>query len=553
MKPHRQAALDVAAAALVTALYLAAMASQYFRRMPHFFEYQKGLLSADALVFPAMVSQFASGVAEMSDWISNPAHYWFTELLPLTALNVLTDGNWPLAQALRGSLELVLLTCSLAAMLKVASGASWPRSFQMSAVSVLALTVVDYLFGGIHTMTPGSSGHRTVNIALFLLACAGAARVASSGKANQPLTWMYLALCFASGAEDALISVQVVIPVWLASLWLLWRARADRDGRARGMAVAATLGLAFSYAGHAVNVALLQFEANEWRTGGTNFSGALNIAMPLLEEGRLLDSAAGFLDSLAAGFTSRLGEELLGASALNFGLLLFAVPVAAWTLAGRGRPALGQEKAGAKAWLKAMYWSLALTNLAALVLVKPKVDYAHTFLWLSPLALAVAWLPALWRRPWLRGGATCMAMLILAAYLSFFRPESVRTGHAECASEQGVLAGTKLSRGMVTFWHLYEALVMSGVDTMHLMYVAEKHAHESYAASLRHVGNVRHTYGKADYAIVDLRFNGKGVVGFRRQFGLPSRIEECAWESWYLYGEGWLSSDDLARRPHLFH
>lgn len=552
MKPPRPAATDNIAATLVTALFVAAAASQYFRRMPHFFEYQKGLLSADSLVFPVMVSQLTSGRAEMSDWIANPAQYWVTEFFPLVAFGFLTDGGLRLSLALLRSAELLLLIASLAALFRVSSGASWPRSFQVSAVSVAALTAIDHLFGGLHTMTPGAPGHRTANISLFLLACAGAARVAASGRANHPLTWLYLALCFAFGAEDALISVQVVLPVWMASLWW-WRA--GREGRAWGMAAAATLGLAMNYAGHAANVALLQFEANEWRLQGTGFEGGADAAAPLLSEGRHPDAVVAFLSFLASEFTDSLGEELLGASVLNFVFLLCAVPVAAWTLTSRAALPDDAGKAGVKecagTFLRAMYWSLALTTVSAMVLVKSEVDYAHTFLWTSPLVLAVAWLPGLWRRPWFRGGATGMALLCLAAYLSFFRPDILRTGHAECAAESGVSEGAGLSRGMVTFWHSYEALATSGVDTMHVMYGVEKHQTESYALPIRHVGNVRHTQGRADYVIVDLRINGKGVVGFRKQFGLPSRIEECGWEAWYLYGDGRLSADDLGRRPSL--
>lgn len=561
MNSRRPSAVGAAVAVLVSALYVVAMGSQYSRRLPQFFEYKKGLLSADSLIYTDFVLQFASGKAEMADWIANPAQYWVSWLFPLMALDALTDGHWRLSLALRGSLELIVLVLSLAALLKIASGKPLSKSVQFSAASIAGLSVVDYHFGGALTMTFAVPGHRTLNIALFLLSCAGAAKVAASGRVNQPATWLYLMLCFVSGAEDALLSVHVVLPVFLASLWWGWT-KGGKGMQAWGVAAAAALGVALNFAGLALNRAFMPFTENKWRFDNINVTDGLDAAMPLFAEGRFSKASIEFVNSLAFQFTANFNAVYLGANILNFLFLLCSVLVLAWSLAPsdrNGAEAGNTVEACALAWLRAMYWSLALATLAAMIVVKSRVEYSHAFLLAGPLALAVAWFAGTGNRPWIRNTATGLAALCLAAYLAFFRPELVTTGPAECAAEDGVLQGTGLGRGMVTFWHAREALVMSGTETMHVTYIAEKYAAEesplgqvSYARPLRHVGNIAHTLGSADYVSVDLKFNALGVVGFREQFGLPSRIEYCGIEAFYLYEVDWLSTEDLERLPHLY-
>ncbi len=552
-KQDKSTAQETAFALLLAALVSFVLVSQFFRRMPHFFDYAKGLLSADALVYPDLMIQLSSGQAGLADWISNPAPFWLTHFFPVMALMEITDGNWRLSMSLRRAVEALALIGSLACVIRAASGMSVARSFIHAALSTALLVAVDHAFGGPLTMTLGNSGHRTFNIAVFLLACAGLAKVASSGSAFHPLSWLYVALCLLLGLEDALLAVHVVAPVVMAAL--LWALAGPADGRKRwGLVLAALLGAAAFAAGFLLNLAALPFVRNETLLvdSSLGFDPSRSFADGLGPLAAVLLT----LEGASHVFLESVAEEWWGENSLNALLLVFVAPVAYWTLASRPGAASGVSpersmQECARFFLKAMFWSALLVTMAA-VTVHTRARYSYMLLWAAPLVAATALAcrddSGAMHLRWLRNAAFGAAAMFLVLQALFFRPELVVSERARCSAVSGVLEGTGLDRGMVSFWNSREALVMSGRKTMHLVYLG---VGQDQGGSLSfwfpQVGNVSHIEGKADYASIDLRDNPGGISGVRGQFGLPARAEECGNEAWYLYEAGWISSDDLIK------
>ncbi len=555
--PSSEKVLAVSAAALL----LSAVASQYYRQMPHFFAYGKDHLSADALILVDMALQFMSGQAAMSDWIENPASFWFTHFLPMAALLHATDGDWRLTLALRGALETSLLIFALATVIRQSSACSWSRSIAASAVPISLLLLLDLAFGGTHTMSLGTAGYRTYMVALFFLVVAGLAKVASKGNARHPLSFAYLGICFLSGAEDSLIGPLVLMPALAASLCWGWLHR-KRGNEQWELALVAAAGIALFCAGLVLDQRLFPFMENSIIIHDTHHRYGMIFAREAMEEGNVLTAlpfyVLGLIKSYGFSGTTLQGEEWLRDNSLNGLLLLLAVPVALWSLASRsGSEALDRPcDAGvcARFFLLTMYWAMALSTAAIMVFLLSRVRYAFPLLVISPLVLTVAWCCAGRRRSrllaWPQSGLAGFAIACLAVYLGFFRLDHRIPDTIACAAADGVLEGTGLERGAVSYWHARETLVKGDSMKMHLMIIGAELEGVSYAFSLPHVGNLRHQTGTADYANIDQNDPFLSMDGVRMQFGLPSRVEECGVEAWYLYDRDWISSDDLHRRVY---
>lgn len=541
----------------VSALFVMAIASQYYRRMPHVFEYTKGLYTSDALVFPDLVMQMSSGQASMADWIGNPSSYWVSQFIPFAALMSVFDHDWRLSLAARGALVSLLMLLSLALVVRMASNRSWAQSVALASVPMAAVLAVDHFFGGMASFTLGIAGHRTYVFPLFLLVCAGLAKAASHREAGRPLCWAYLALCPVMGAEDALLGVAVVAPAFLALLlWL--RLQAGNRRHAAGLVAVAALGMALFFTAGFLNSAFRPFLENVVITHDTNYRIGMAAAKQTLAEGRYPDAMAAFLSSALNHISLNFLEEWLNGNSVNSALLVGVVLMAAWTVSSRRQlatvPKPGDPRAAMMFFVHATYWSMFVMTVAAVLLFHFRVRYATLVLWL-PLLLCAVFLSGLEIRGSRIAGRLqslliASAALMLLAYAAFFRPMSLLTDRARCAAGEVVSAGS-LDRGLVTFWHAREALVSNDDGTFHLMYLGVDLPEESVAFAYRHTGNLRHFTGQADYASIDLDLYPQAVAGFRRQFGLPSRVEECGNEAWYLYAPGWISSEDLYERSYL--
>lgn len=559
MTGTRTPVAEKALAVFVAGLVLAAIASLYYRQLPHFFEYGKNPLSGDALIWVDMALQFMSGQAAMSDWIENPASFWFTLFLPVAALLHATDGDWRLSLALMGTLETSLLIVAVAVVVRQSWSCSWPRSFVASAVPLALLLMLDLAFGGTHTMSLGTVGYRTYMVALFFLVTAGLAKVASGGSARHTLSFAYLGVCLLSGAEDALIGVLVLVPALAASLCWGWMHR-KRPGGQWGMALVAASGIALFLVGHVLDQRIFPFVENSVITHDTHHRHGMIFAGEAIEDGNVLSAIPMYFRGLAAsyGFSGSTlnADEWLGDNALNSFMLLLVIPVALWSLASRAASEAADRprdiRACTRFFVIAMYWALALSTAATMVFLLSRVRYVFPLLVVSPLVLAVALCCVERRRSrllaQLRSGLAGLAAAGLVAYLAFFRPDHRIPDRIACASAGGVLAGTELERGAVSYWHARETLVKGGSMTMHLTVYGAKLQGVSYVFSLAQVGNVSHQAGTADYVSIDQNDPFLDTSGVRRQFGLPSRVEECGVESWFLYDKGWVSSDDLHRR-----
>lgn len=542
---------------MVTALFVMAIASQYYRRMPHVFEYTKGLFTSDALVFPDLVMQLSTGQASMADWIGNPSSYWVSQFIPFAALMSVFDHDWRLSLAARGALVSLLMFLSLALVVRMASNLSWARSIALASVPMAAVLAVDHFFGGMASFTLGIAGHRTYVFPLFLLVCAGLAKAASHREAGRPLCWAYLALCPVMGAEDMLLGVAVVVPALLASLlWLRFQAEDRRQ--AAGLVAVTSIGTAFFFAASFLNSAFRPFLENVVITHDTNYRIGMAVAQPLLSEGKHFDAVAGFLSSALNHISLNFLEEWWNGNSVNSALILGVMLMAAWTASSRRQWATvskpGDPRSAMLFFVHATYWSMFFATAAAVLLFHFRVRYATLALWL-PLLFSVVFLSCLELKGSgiagrLRTLLPAAAALVLLAYAAFFRPVSLLTDRARCAAGEVVSAGS-LDRGLVTFWHAREALVANDDGTFHLMYLGVDLPEESVAFAYRHTGNLRHFTGRAGYASIDLDLYPQAVPGFRRQFGLPSRVEECGNEAWYLYGPGWISSEDLHERSYL--
>ncbi len=583
MTGERTSAAEKALAVSVTALILAAVASQHYRLLPHFFSFAKNPLSGDALIWVDMALQFMSGQAAMSDWIENPSSFWFTQFLPVAALLHATDGDWRLTLALRGALETSLVIFALATVIRQSSACSWSRSIAASAVPISLLLLLDLAFGGTHTMSLGTVGYRTYMVALFFLVVAGLAKVASDGNARHPLSMAYLAVCLFSGAEDALIGVQVLLPALAASLCWGWLHR-NRAKEPWGMALVAGAGIAFFCTGLLMDQRLFPFVENNFMTYDTHHRQGMIFVREAMEEGNFLAVIPSYVLGLfrSYGFSGSTlqGVEWHRDNSLNGLLLLLAVPVALWSLASRPAPEAADRlrdiRVCARFFVIAMYWALVLSTAAAMAIVLSRVRYAYPLLVISPLVLTVAWCCAGRRRSRLLSrlqfGLAGIATASLVLYLAFFRPDNRMPDNIACAATGGVLAGTGLKRGMVSDWHIRENLVKGDSMTLHLMITVVNMQEEYYAFSFPHVGNVGHQHGTADFVSIDQydkmmrnerdrsrsglhsrrRDDGPhaAAAGVRRQFGLPSRMEECGVEAWFLYDNDWVSSDDLHVRSY---
>ncbi len=540
----------------VSALLVMAIASQYYRRMPHVFDYTKGLYTSDALVFPDLVMQLATGQASMEDWIGNPSSYWLSQFIPFTALMSVFDHDWRLSLALRSALVSLLMLLALALAVRMASNRSWSRSVAVASVPMAAVLAVDHFFGGEASFSLGIAGHRTYVFPLFLLVCAGLAKAASQHRAACPLCWAYLALCLVMGAEDALLGVAVIVPAFLASL--LWL-RLQTENRRRGAHLVAftSVGTALFLTAGFLNSAFRPFLENVVITHDTNFRIGMASAAPSIAEGKYLDAIADFFSGALNHISLNFLEEWRHENAVNSALLLGVALMAAWTVSSRRQWATVSQPRDARTemlfFVHAMYWSVFLTTASAVLLFHFRVRYATLVLWL-PLLLSVVPLSCIGQRGARVAGRLqallpAAAALMLLAYAAFHRPLNLLTERARCAAGEVVPVGA-LDRGLVTFWHARESLMMSGDGTFHLMYLGVDLQEESVAFAYRHAGNLRHFSGRADYASIDLSLYPNGIPGFRRQFGLPSRVEECGDEAWYLYAPGWISSDDLFERSY---
>lgn len=547
-------------ATLLTVLLAASVVSDYFRPMPEFFDYDKGMLSADALIFPDMIMQLRSGQAEMKDWFANPAPFWLTLFLPLKALISMTGGDWHLSLAMRRMLETLLLLGSLAAVIRLSSNRSWSGSVQLAAMPLAALFLTDLVFGGGGTLAVGNTGFRTFNLAMFFLSCAGLALVATSGKANRPLSWLYLAACFLFGAEDALLGVHVVFPVFLSSACWAWLRRGQ--GKACwGIPAVAMAGIALFVAGHQLNQHLSPFARNLEISHDTFSSLGVAHAARAVSEGNIASALPNFITRTFQAFTDNLlkdiDQEWVSEGILNSILLAFIVPVFALTMSktwrGKGLSERRDVRETTVFFVLVTYWSLVVSTIASMIIVYARVRYAFVLVWASPLVLHIAWTglgglsPA--GRAKVKHGASALLTLSLVTYVAFFRPEQTARDIAACTSDDGVLAGSVLERGLANFWFARESRMLGHSSSLHLQYVVYDFFEEPLVFQYRHVGNIQHSVGSADFAIVDNKDKAY-IPGMRRQFGIPSRLEVCGRDSWMLYSKDRLAYADLHRRGY---
>ncbi len=561
-----------AAGAALSALTVLVLAGQVYGRAPAWRKDESSLLSSDTLLFQDLYLHLVSG-GSAEGWVTTPAPLWHSDALLTFLTMAATGGDLLLSTALMAAVICLLLTWSLASLVRRASGFAAGRSWLHAAAAVAALVALVSVSGS-WTGTFGST-HRAFNAVLFFLASSGLAAVLAAGRANRPLTWCYLAACPLLGMSDGLLLFHVALPVLATAV--LWRVTAG-SGRDAGLIVAAAaLGAALCLGGYLsstfVQTEVLSFRANVTPASmvAASVFGKSGLAGGDVSVPAALDTAV----RSVANLHDFIVDEMSGRNLLNALLVLSVAPLLAWArLAGvraSARRDPGDPEACARFVAVAMVCMMMLLCLVVVTLVQPNVRYAWVAMWAPFLTLAVAvarfdlasegegadagWLV----RPASRS-AIWLAVLVLAADLSFFRPAAETSERLACSRE--ALGGTGLERGMVPYWNAREVSLFSGDGIDHLVYIlhGEIPSEESASASrddqpffpsprqspriYPHNGSVRHTEGDADYIVFGTD-RTDGLAIFEHGFGVPGRVVRCRQEVYMLYSKGRIDSGIL--------
>ena len=531
-------------AILLSALTIAELIAQYYRRIPDWYRNEKGLITSDTLVVLDMVQQFSSGQVIASEWIASSVQFWLSDILLAKLAMTLTTGDWLLSSALIAVFLCLLVTGALAFIVRQASGLPWSRSWLASVAAVAAFVALTRFSGS----WSGFFGtvHRAFNVAAFFLVCAGLARVVASGRATHPLSWLYLAACLAFGASDALLVVHVAMPVFLATLaWLLMMGNSRQN---RGLVVVSALGIALVLTGYTINELLLPFEHNL-----TDFQRPVVVGAYMISYATNSDPVNAtfvFLYHLISEAAKWMTTATTGDNWLNFVFILSLLPLSIWAIATEVKEQAQRNRNDVKsctqAMLPLMVWSLVLCMLATITLVYAVYRYSWPLFWIPFLSLAVAIAcreqgsSMAWKR--IERLAVLAIAVVLVIDLSFFRPKEVASVRLECS--RNVLDGTGLERGMSHYWHAREVKVTGGYDKLDIVLTSSLlPGKPTRFKKYVHVGNVGHTKGKADYVVVEDDV-GDELSVFRVEYGLPSRITTCADEVYLLYESEALSIDD---------
>ena len=527
---------------LLSALTILELISQFYRKIPA--SYARGIFNSDSLVFPDLVMQLSSEQSNYGDWIANPAPFWLTDFMTTWVFMSLSGNDWQLTLALYSALMCLLVTWGLATVVRLASGSSWTRSWLLSA----ALMAVSVLFiridGGLPTRF--LFGYRAFNVAAFFFACSGLAIVIASGKATHPLSWVYCASCLFFGASDALLMFHVALPVLLATLYWL---RSEGFTRATcGFVVVSATGVVLVLAGFLLNESLNPFEPN---LSGNSVAPNLWKALDRLlsESDQSIQENLAYFGELLVSLPERMSESVLHSISLSSLLLLSTLCLTGWAFVAKVRINAKRKprdlQACTKVLLLAMAGSLIL-SASSVFLFFASWKYVWPMMWVLFLSLAVAIAcreqgsKIVWKR--VEGLAVLTIVVVIAIDLSFFRPKEIASVRLECS--RNVLDGTGLERGMSHYWHAREVKVTGGYDKLDLVLILFRvPGLPTKIKKYLHVGNVGHTKGKADYAVVQDDV-GDELSLFQVEYGLPSRITACADEIYLLYEREALSIDE---------
>ena len=541
---RNQGTNEVVLSTLLTALMVAELVGQYYRKIPT--SYPEGIVNSDSLIFPDLFIQLSSGHASVGDWIANPAPYWLTDFMTTWVFMSLTGNDWLFSLALYSVLMCLLVTWGLATVVRLASGSTWTRSWLVSAVLVATSVVLIRIDDSL----PGSFlvGNRPFNVAAFFFVCAGLAKVVASGRAAHPLSWVYCVSCLAFGASDAMLMFHVALPVLLASLYWLRIAGFTRE--TCGFVAVSATGVVMVLAGFLLNDSLSPFASNV-SVNSVNVS-----SHPLWKA--LARVASAFDHSIFDGLTTvgflivewpaRMSVTTHSSIPLNSMLFLSTLPLTAWAFTAQVRKNAKRKprdlQACAKVLLIAMAWSLILCASSVFVFL---TEWRHLWsvMWVPFLSLAVVNAcrkgnAMAWKR--IERLAVLAIVVVLAIDLSFFRPTDVVSVRLVCS--RSVLDGTGLERGMSHYWHAREVKVTGGFDNLDLVFNSSLvRGRPTEFNKYLHVGNVGHAIGKADYVVVADE-EGDELSAFREGYGLPSRIATCAEEIYLLYERESLSADE---------
>ena len=533
---------EVILSTLLTALTIAELIGQFYRKFPA--SYTEGLVNSDTLVFPDLFIQLSSGQASLDDWIANPAPYWLTDFMTSWVFMTLTGSDWQLTLALYSALMCLLVTWGLATVVRLASGSSWTRSWLVSAALVAASVVFVRIDGGMPARF--LPGNRAFNVAAFFFACAGLAKVVTSGRATHPLSWVYCVSCLAFGASDALLMFHVALPVLLASLYWLRISGFTRE--AFGYVVVSATGVVLVLAGYLLNESLSAFKPNV--LGNSALPNLWKVLDRLSYEfDRSSLESLIFLWELLVLWSERMFESMLHSISLSSLLLLSILCLTGWASVAKVRINAKLKprdlQACTKLLLLAMAGSLIL-SASSVFLFFASWKYVWPMMWVLFLSLAVAIAcreqgsKIVWKR--VEGLAVLTIVVVIAIDLSFFRPKEVASVRLECS--RNVLDGTGLERGMSHYWHAREVKVTGGYDNLDLVLILFRvPGLPTKIKKYLHVGNIGHTKGKADYVVVQDDV-GDELSVFQVEYGLPSRITTCADEIYLLYEREALSIDE---------
>ena len=534
-------------AILLSALTIAELIAQYYRRMPDWYGKGKGLITSDTLVVLDMVQQFSSGQVIASEWIASSAQFWLSDILLAKLAMTLTSGDWLLSSALVAVFLCLLVTGALTVLVRQASGLPWSRSWLASVVAVAAFVALTRFSGS----WSGFFGtvHRAFNVAAFFLVCAGLARVVASGRATHPLSWLYLAACLAFGASDALLVVHVALPVFLSTL--AWHLVVGNSLQTRGLVVVSALGIALVITGHTINELLLPFERNLTDFPRPVVANAYLLSFDTLSNPVL--ATGFFLYQLISASAKWITAATTGDNWLNLVFVLSMLPLTIWTIAARVKEQARRNRHDVKsctqAILSLMVWSLVLCMLATITLVYAVYRYSWPLFWIPFLSLAAVWSCVVGDAPKGLGvgAATSVGRIaalavatVLVVDVLFFRPADLHLTRSECTAD--VLDGTGLTRAIAHYDYARLTKVTGGRDVFDVVYYPD--GFSGSIAVYPHVGNKEHARGHADYAVVEEKTK-KNVGIIRRLYDVPSRIEKCAGDVYMLYGKDQLESTEL--------
>ncbi len=383
---------SAAAAAALSLLSALVVFLEVYERPPDWRFDDSALLSSDTLYYHDLYLHLTSG-GSAGDWVSAPAPYWLGDVLTTAVTMVLAGNDFLLSSALIAAFNCLFLTFALYLLVRQASSLGRGRAF-LAASGAVAVLVAVVSASGSWSGTFGTV-NRAFNAPLFLLACVGLSRVLAGGRANRPLTWLYLALCFAYGYSDGLVLVQIALPV-LATAALWWHAAGD--GRETRLLVgAAALGAALCLAGY-MSAGFLQTELLGFRV---NITVADSVLVFAAEQSGLAfgfwsrESVEFFWLVVTAQWEQYVNDHMVGRNLANSLMPLALVPLLAWALrAGvRREAAAAPDDPGrcARFVTVAMTCSLVLACALVVLFVYPVPRYVFVGTWMPLLALAVAW------------------------------------------------------------------------------------------------------------------------------------------------------------------